>query len=582
MADFLKLHLVAMVAAMAVGVLSGIPQHLSQSALGSNYQGVPYLFQDAEAVYLTRIQEIEDGDRDVSSPFLHEYKEGKSVMPPTGEYLYWLISKVTGLSIISVLEISKYVFPAMLFLLIYAFVMLLMKEGKEGESRRLLSISAALAVTLGYELVDVGTALAIFNGSYSSTYLSLWSRAVNPIMGALLLFGFFISLLVLLRGKYLAAIPTVVLFGLMSGYIFSFGIAGTTLVLFTLALIISREYRKAICLFAVLIMVLIINLPSSFDPLEAAKSGLLLTRMPMISTVLVASFLALALGLFRDYKRKISLSLTSPQLFLSIVLFASFIAMNQQVITGRTVWPHHFVQYTIPLSMIVALVFFYIYIRPHFSRLWRVVPIGIICLSVIFSLFSLTTYKNRLHDYKNVNSYGPILSWLGKNKGPCVVLPVGETEQINSYITALTHCDVYFTHYTFIGIPEERIVHNELVNMVFQGVSRGEAEEYLSNHEERIRAVLFRDWVDLFRHSSDEWLASISDRDEIDLWVKSKIKELAKEYGKFSEQDFRTTLLKYRLDYVLHDKEGKIPFDIKQFQFLEKVYEDERFIIYEI
>lgn len=569
----IKPHLVAIIFAIAVGVLSGIPQYLSKQALGNDYHGVPYLFQDAEAVYLTRIQEIGDGDTDVSSPFLYEYKEGKSVMPPTGEYIYWLLSKITGLSIVSILEISKYVFPAILFILLYAFVFLLIPS-------RLLAISAATLVTLGYELVDINTALSIFNGSYTSTYLSIWTRAVNPVIGALLLFGFLVALLLLLRGKYKVVIPAIFLLVLMPGYIFSFGIALASVAVLAVALLIGKQYKKALLFGAILVSALP-QLSLSFQEVEALKSGLLLTHMPIPSLVLISTFGLLCIGLLHDYQKRRSLSIDSPQVFLSLLLLSSILAMNQQVLTGKTVWPHHFVQYTIPLSMVGALIAFYIYIRPLISSRWRFIPWLVIAISFLFAVTSLSTYENRLPEYKKVNGYAQTFKWLEESDGPCVVLPVGEIEQINSYITALTHCDVYFTHYTFIGIPRERIIHNELVNMRFQNIAPLDAEQYLKVHEQRVRAVLFRDWKDLFRHSSDQWLASISDRAEIDSWTELQIRELVSAYEDFYRRDFRDELLKYHLDYVLYDKEGKIPFDKSRFPFLKKVYEDERFVAYE-
>ena len=64
--------------------------------------------------------------------------------------------------------------------------------------------------------------------------------------------------------------------------------------------------------------------------------------------------------------------------------------------------------------------------------------------------------------------------------------------------------------------------------------------------------------------------------------MESQIQELVEAYRKFRSRDLRAELLKFRLDYVLYDKEGKIPFDESRFPFLKKAYEDERFIVYEI
>ena len=93
-------HLGALVLAVAAGLLSGLPQHLAETSIGDDYHGVPFLFQDAELVYLTRIHEFQDGHPSVSSPFLHDYKDGSSsLMAPVGEYMYWVLSGYGTLSL---------------------------------------------------------------------------------------------------------------------------------------------------------------------------------------------------------------------------------------------------------------------------------------------------------------------------------------------------------------------------------------------------------------------------------------------------------------------------------------------------
>lgn len=585
----LRPHLWAILLALLVGIISGIPQYLSVRALGPDYHGIPLLFQDSEAVYMTRIQEIDDGHGELKSPFLYEYKEGISVMPPTGEYVYFVLSKITSFSISIILVLSKYIFPALLFFLIYLFTLLLLGGA---EDTRIWALSAATVVTLGYELVNFREAISIFAGRYESIYLSIWSRAVNPITGGLFLFGYLASVFLLVRGKKYAWILSGILLSVMTGYIFSFGIAVMTALVFIVAALFFGSYRTAGFLTLSVFFAFLINIPrlvfilpgvfSNGGIEEAFKSGLLLTHQPLLSVVLTVTFVILGVGIFYDLYKRRTLLLSSPQLFCFLVLLASVLAMNQHVITGKTVWPQHFVQYTTPLSIISALVAFFIYVRPLFPRLWRTIPIILITISFVFSFFTIPTYVNRLSDYKKINGYSGALSWLKSREGPCVVLPVGEIEQINSYATAFTGCDIYFTHYVFTGIPRDRIIHNELVTMAFQNIPPEESKKYLISHESRVRAVLFRDWKDLFRHSDDPWLSSISDRTEIDEWTGGVIEELSQKYKIFRQKDFRSELLKYRLDYVMDDKEGSVPFDEKLFPFLQKVYEDGKFVIYKI
>jgi hypothetical protein len=137
---------------------------------------------------------------------------------------------------------------------------------------------------------------------------------------------------------------------------------------------------------------------------------------------------------------------------------------------------------------------------------------------------------------------------------------------------------VYATHYVFSGIPEERILHNFLVYLHFQGVTPETASEYLDKHEKRIWAVLFRDWRDIFFHQHDPYLDSISDKAEIRRWVESKKDEIQKAFVEFYAEPIHDSLGTYALTYVVWDRsEGTPP---PEHAFLKKVFESNNILVY--
>ena len=587
---FIRPHTVALLLALAAGIIIGLPQHLAPHALGEAYNNIPFMYQDNEVVYLSRVREFQDGNPDVSSPFLHEYKNGDAnIQPPVGELFYWVPAQVFGVPITKILVASKYVYPAILFLIFYALMYRVLPSSVR--LRKTTALAGAAVSTLGFEFVHITETLSILTGSYREVYLSVWTRLVHPISGALLLFPFLFSIYSILKKRFLWAVPAALLLGLSLGYIFAFGIGSVVLALLFVLALFFREWRTASVLAAVGIGAIVINIPHLISVLPsvfgseqdvALKNGLFLTHVPIISKVLVLALIISIAGLVYDIRRNVRLTLHSPQLFFLVLLVAGFLAMNQHIVTGKTVWPQHFVQYTIPLVYIAMVSWYALYIAPHLRGFASAALVLLISLSFVFGIAALQTYMHALEDYTRVNKYAPTLAYLNEQKDECVVLAVEKSEHISNYITALTQCDVYTTEYTFVGVPEERITHNFFVYLRFQGITSETVDLYIEENPELIWRVFYRDWQDYFRHSTDPWLTRISDRGEIDQWIQDTRASVAVRYKEFYKQDFQGELLRYQLDYIVWDREGDTLLSSQEFPFLEEVYEAENVVIYRL
>ncbi len=596
-AEFLKRHWVAIVLALFAALLVGGPSVLAVQALGGQYQGIPFLYQDSELAYLARIHDVLDGHPALGAPVFYEYKDVPAPLPPMGEYAYVALKEITFLPIDDIVVASKFVFPFILFLLAYAAAYLL---GSAGVVRRLTALAAASAIIFGLDFVNPPYALSIVKAGSSVLYLSVWSRLVNPITGAILLFAFIGALVLHMRGRKYAWVGLGVTLGLMSGYIFSFALALTSLFIICASLFIEKRTRAACACICALILGGLINafqLPQFFaairspdEQMFSLRNGLLLTHTPLIDKVLVLTTVVLAITLVVYRKRMKTFGAARDSiLIISAFLAAGFVDMNEQILTGRAIWPEHFVQYTVPICYLALSVGISLMVAAYESktlrRVWQAILVVGIIACFAFGLRTFGSYKAVLPDFADEERVAPALQWLDANTpDDCVVFTVEDptVEILSDMVPALTHCDDYWSSYVFVGIPEARIEHNYLMRLRFASVTTAQAPAYIHQYNEEYRSVLFQDWKQIFWYSNDPWLISISDRPAIQQYFDALEVKLASDYGQEMKGNFESELKQYKIDYVMWDSEKYPEWNPKAFPFLHQVFEADGVYIYSL
>ena len=582
MKAFFRLHLLSFLFAALVGLLIWSPTYFATRSLGGEYQGVPFLYQDNEDTYLARIHEIIDGHSTVSSPMLADYKDSTAPVLPFGEYIY-AIMVFAGLPIQFVVIFSKFFLPAILFLLIYFFVFSLLSDGTETKDARISALSCGALILLGYDIVDMGRVLGVFSGSSASVYLSPWSRLVNPVTGAIFLFAYLISLWKILEGRNRFFVVAGFLLAGMSGYIFSFGLALIVAFLVVLLCLIQKKYTEALACVGNVFLGIVLNFSYWYRVLglsatgagltESLRNGLFFTHEPLLNKVLLITFFLFVLASFflvKDKKTILEKKENLPLVFSFLLLLAGFIVLNQQIVTGKTVWPQHFVQYTIPFSFISIFVLAHFFLRSRFRSLWICFVTLVSGIAVLFTFCSIGTYRNVQRDFLDTQRYAPLLRYLNERAQPdCAVLVKEKVERIARLIPALTSCNVYMTSYNFIGIPLERIEKNYLIYLRLNDVQASSIESYLKDIRTEMRIALFRDWKDMFRHTNNSWLIRISDREAIDAFFEVRAKEIANKYRDFVKKDFYTELAKNKIDYLVYDSKNG---EMVSYPFLSLVF----------
>lgn len=558
-------HWLALASAFLVGMIYVLPHVVFMISLGDGYRGIPMMQTANEDEYLFRIQEIVDGHPLLGSPVFYEYKNQPPLSPPGGEFFYALPAMVLGVSPANVLIASRFFLPFILFLLIYIFIWQL-TGGENIWSNTFNAIAGAFFITLGYDLVDYRSLWGALFGeqSFGSGFL-LWSRPVNPILGAIFLFSFLICVWKVTEKKIVRALPVIggaIFLALMiASYFFSWGIAVSVAGLLTLLCVLRKEYKTAAIFFGVLILGFLLASPYWYGAWRASqspwyadsllRSGLFYTHYPLLNKLLLLTFVfyfcVLLFDGIRQYRNgKIIKSLPERQWFCFAMLLGGLWAYNQQIITGRTVWPYHFVQYTIPLSIAVVAILMYAEIRKYSRHVWMAWVVVAIAASLTFGIYvQVGTYRNVYAADRDRQRYAPLFDWFNQQEKDCVVLTAGKSESFanfDSAIPAFTHCNLYDSAWTYSLMPEERIYHNLLVRLALDGATAESIEEYLEEHAGDVRLYLATNWKGLFKTGDFP--------DFSDTRLEERLWRLPGDFREFAKKDFKFELKKYRLDYI--------------------------------
>lgn len=95
-----------------------------------------------------------------------------------------------------------------------------------------------------------------------------------------------------------------------------------------------------------------------------------------------------------------------------------------------------------------------------------------------------------------------------------------------------------------------------------------------------IRSTMFTNWLELWHESSDPWLKSIRNEKDLNTWEDKSVAHIASSYKTFLTSDFEAELKRYKLDYVVWDREKYPTWTPSNFPFLENIYEANGLVIF--
>ncbi len=586
--NFFALHWAAIFIACVVGLVSIAPFELAIRALGTAYHGVPYFEVSDSFYYTAKIREVLEGHLFSGSTYFFEYKSAQTVVPPLGEFIYavpvWVFHAPLG----SVILAYKALLPLVLFLLVYGLIWRVCGAEVESRIRRITGLAGGLFVTLGYDLIDFRNIIEFARGHQHWFHPFLWVRPINPILGAILLFGFLyiFSWIAYEEGshswRWLAAAMCGVLAGAMVFYIFSWGVALAIVGTYLCFALIQKRWVVALQAGFVLVSSFVVSfsywhslfrvIGGTGGSASAAKNGLFLTHAPLFNRVLIGALALFVVATIYLYARNSATlkSCKSWWWYCLAMLFGSFLALNQQIITGRTVWPYHFVQYTIPCAIVVVFVILARVLYPISARVWWFVTLSVILCISIYAATAVDSYKYEVNSMGDLQRYEVLATWLTEHGGtPCVVWPHGEHSALATVIPALSQCDVYTSPWIPLSnVPEDRIMHNYLIELQMNGVTPQSADAYLTAHVSDIRTYFFSDWNDIFGTGQSSFISKKHD-------------EILAAYSTFYAEPVLGELKKYRIDFIAAEEPLR-GFTQKEFEQLQPVGDFGGIILYRV
>lgn len=443
--------------------------------VGDEYRGININhYGTDEDYYLARGKDVLEG-HSLGQPFL---AEGKELTDPTFykiEYVVLFPAKALGIQenvdVVDWYNTANALGVFILALLLYAFAFSLSKS-------RLLAIAIATFVFGGHSIIYFKT---LFYDDFN-----IYGRSIFPYAASIPFFAYLILLhkAVVEKRGWLAALGAGVFFGfLFYDYFYAWTFAAAVLGTLFLISLSTQNWKalKVITGIGVIATGIAVPFLLSFYQFFASGDGAQIAYFLRAenSHAFVMSALGLVtLTLFGIYVWRRSEDPNNS--FILALILAGWVALEQQILTGRSIeYGHYYWYFIVPLCIIVGI-YMVANLLPQKLRVWFAgLLILIVCINSVggqyFSFF--TTVPEKLHD----QSYSEALQVL--NSRPYGVVLAGHgIEPHPLLVTAYTSNDLYFTPSALVfHVSQERMRETLLVYLALNKEARGNPIGYLEN-----------------------------------------------------------------------------------------------------
>lgn len=337
--------------AVVFGLLCILPNIL-QWAIGP-YDGITIMGGDQELYYASRMREVMDGHWMLGNVYFAD-KELPFLQPPLPEWIMGSIGILTGGDMVRAYLIVKFLFGMLL-------VITMTGAWSQLTQRPWWSLAGAMTVLCAWFLFASPSALltAVQGKPLGSDFLR-FARLTNPQVSSTLFFGSLWAILAWRRQRRVARwLLAACLTGAMFyAYPYAWSFAGAALGIVTLEAAVRRRWQEVRALLLLGVGIGIVALPwllhqhaigshPAFAGL-AERFGLVQTHAPIWGVWLtVLTVIGVVAGAV--------ISPRQPDMARGLC-FAGAVVMNQQLITGVTIVPHHYHWYFIaPLAILITL-----------------------------------------------------------------------------------------------------------------------------------------------------------------------------------------------------------------------------------
>lgn len=414
--SWVTFHRWAVVLALAVGIISVAPQ-LIFSVYSPNYKGIQMFGADAEDYYVARINDVYEGHfllGDVFSP----HKDKPFIVPPLGEILIAGLGKTLSLDAVSVVVFSKFLFPILLFLLIYFLVYEIFI------SKDIAIISAAFILLGDNLLSNKADIVGLVTFTSSSTNFLSYTRPINPEVSSLFLFGslYLLWKMVQDRSEQQQIMRKSIAFGIISGLSIYVYIYTWSFLVVVLSLCLAYAWLKEKTHIPILLVALathiIVTVPYWMNFLKAKahpeyldttiRLGAVTNHAPVWGIWILFSTIVVFWLWPKRY--------TEVKWFFAISVLSLWVVMNQQIITGVMVQPGHYHWYIMKPFVSIFLAVFFMVVLQRITKNKKAIALSVFVLIGVFIhnaiLVQFVSYRSLyVHAVEN-QRYAPLVSYL--------------------------------------------------------------------------------------------------------------------------------------------------------------------------
>jgi len=567
-------HYLAVLFAVVIGFLMILPQILLVIQMGDDYTGVNILATDSESHFLSRFQEITEEDWGLSDAFWPFKKEIPHQRPHLGQVIMYRFGQIFFLNTGQIFLLTKFILPAILFLLIYFFVLLFEKDKR-------IALSASIGAMLWYGISSWPELRDFLFGGFVVARPSVFSRPVIPVFGIIILFSFLHFLyLSMTQSKKKYFWLSGIFFGL-SFYIYFFVWSFLTVFVGIVGLwfLISKNWANLKKVVGIVFLGALISAPYWFNLYRlidyeffgssAEQVGLRFSSSPIFGKYLIIASILFFLGIYFKKIKKENIW------FWSSLVISFIVILNQQLITHRIIQPGHYHWYIIrPIVAVIFLWFLLGLLRRYKTFFWLIILFVFLGGFYLLSgqqLFTYYHFKDEviLHSQR----YGPVYEWINRNTEKNEMVFAGVLDTEDRYLfSGYTHLDeyIYRNKYLF-PYSYDQNKHILFLECRLDGINPKRARELFTGKLKE----------DVFFKIYDYYYYRLTFLDK-GMPTEPVIEGILDEYMDFYQGSLELRFKEYPVDYLIWDEESDPEWDLDNYNFLELIYQNEGIKVYRV
>ncbi|MGB0757169.1 MAG: hypothetical protein ACPGO5_01810 [Patescibacteria group bacterium] len=561
---FLKKHTLAILLAVSIGIITGLPQLVAISST-PGWSGIFPTVNDDEIYYQARGQEIADGHYFLTNPYLYEYKDASPMQ-------FWLpdfiVAKPLALFDVPV-QVGyiayDFILPVILALLSYAIIFTLTRS-------RQASLVGMIAIHLGL-------------------FLSLFNRGPSP---QFIFIIWQLVALLFLRYELYKKTSSAVLLSLVFGLLFyMYPYYWTYYVIFFilyLAIRFAFGNRRLKSYLYIFLGSAVISIPYFWAYIQSTslpyytesviRLGLLETHFPSGYMIVIPGVLLIALLLLMFWKKPVP-RLDPKALFVFSGVVACVIAVNHHIVTGKNL---EFSSHYYPLSM-VTFVYAAAYVYTHWSlslpeRIRIRIAALVVLLVVPWSIVEARDVVLRQIVASDIEiqrqQYVRALKWIDFNTNADDVFFANQ--RMSALIPAYTHANVFYAREAnLFFLPSNEVAERFILNNYWAEYS----EEFLRKNE---RALWGTQYINAYGHieSRNKILRLLGQTEYTNVRFPQDVMDNMIQRAK----DIQATPLLdqlsiYKVDYVVVDND-RDDWNMDDFGNVSEVFYDKEVTIYKL